>query len=72
MKYEDTLMSPQARKAYEAAMRRLTPERKLALASRMRERMKALALAGVRLRHPEYDEEQLQAEARREMAPWSK
>lgn len=72
MKYEDRDMSPEARAVYEDCLRRMTPEHKLKMASRMRERMKELALAGVRLQYPEFSEEQARAEVRRRMAEWNR
>jgi hypothetical protein len=39
--------------------RRMPPERRLELALRMSDSLRALTAAGVRHRHPEYDEEQV-------------
>jgi hypothetical protein len=36
-------------------LRRLTPDRRLAMACRMTDNVRAIAAAGVRIRHPEYD-----------------
>ena len=40
------------------AYRRMGPEARVALAARMSEDVRLLALQGIRARHPEYDEEQ--------------
>ena len=72
MKYEDREMSPKARAVYEDCLRRMTPEQKLQMASRMRARMKELALAGVRLQYPEFTDEEARAEVRRRMDEWRK
>ena len=72
MKYEDRDMSPKARAVYEECLRRMTPEQKLQMASRMRDRMKELALAGVRMQYPDFTDEQARAEVRRRMDEWHK
>ena len=50
---------------YLDALRRLTPEQKLAVAHQLRETAWELAAAGVRLRHPELAEEEVQERVRR-------
>jgi hypothetical protein len=70
MKYEDRLMAPEARQVYEDILRRMTPAQKLEAASRARQRILGLALAGVKLDHPDWTPEEQQAEARRRFAAW--
>lgn len=70
MKYEDRFMSPEARRVYEGILRRMTPEQKLEAASRARARIKELALAGVKLDHPDWALEKQRVEAQRRLTAW--
>lgn len=72
MKYEDRDMSPKARAVYEECLRRMTPEQKLREISRLDTQARALVLAGVRVQHPDWDEETVRAELRRRMVPWNR
>ena len=49
---------------YIEIVRRLTPEQKLAVALQLRDTAWQLAAAGVRLRHPELPENEVQARVR--------
>ena len=72
MKYEDRDMSPKARAVYEECLRRMTPEQKLLEVSKLNTQARGLVYGGVRLRHPDWDEAQIQAEVRRRMTSWNK
>jgi hypothetical protein len=43
------------------AFRRMTPERRVELAAEMSDDIRALAMSGIRSRHPEYDSDQVEA-----------
>jgi len=49
----------EAKRAYYAAMHRLTPEEKLQRAQTLSRMARDVAMQGIRDRHPEYDDEQV-------------
>ena len=58
-------MSDPSSDPYLDALRRMTPEQKLAVAHRLRETAWELAAAGVRMREPELAEDAVQERVRR-------
>ena len=50
--------SPDAARVQAAIYRRMTPAQRCELAARMSAEVRAIALAGIRRRHPDYDEQQ--------------
>jgi hypothetical protein len=57
--------SPDAHRIQLAIYRRLSANERLALALRMADELQAVVRAGVRMRHPELDEDRVEIEARR-------
>ncbi len=51
--------SPEARKVQIRIWRRLGPSGRVALAAKMSENVRSIAMDGVRRRHPEYSEEEV-------------
>ena len=51
--------SPEAERVQIEIFRKMTPERRLQLAMELTQTSRNLLASGVRLRHPEYDEEQV-------------
>ena len=49
--------TPEAARVYYAALRRMGPEARLKAALQLSDQMRALLEAGVRQRHPDYDEQ---------------
>jgi hypothetical protein len=71
MKYEDRFASPEARRVYEGILRRMSPEQKLDAVARARRRIEELALAGVKLDHPDWTLQQQRAETRKRLTTWN-
>ena len=67
MKYEDTLMRPEARRFYYRRLREMTVEEKLRMVSDLHETAKELVRAGVKLQHPHFNDDEVQQEVRRRM-----
>jgi hypothetical protein len=51
--------SPQADARYHELLRRMPPERRLEAAMRLSQAVRELAIAGIRQRHPDADEEEV-------------
>ena len=71
MKYEDRFMSAEARRIYIGGLRRMSGAQKLRMIAEMWETAKALARAGVRQQHPEFDSHAVQEEMRRRFLRWN-
>ncbi|MEN6305184.1 MAG: hypothetical protein ABFD96_20850 [Armatimonadia bacterium] len=71
MKYEDEIAAPGARELYERRLKLMSPQQKLKMISRLRERARAVVRAGVKAQHPEYTAEQMHAEIKRRLSSWS-
>lgn len=53
-------MSPDAERAYRDAIQRMTPAQKIAVAEELWRTAWELKVAGVRMQHPEFGEEEVQ------------
>ena len=51
--------TPEALRAYYGVIRRMTPEERLNAGLRLGRRMRALTETGVRMRHPDYNDDQV-------------
>ena len=56
----DTLVA--ARERQRETFRRMTPEQRLAVAAEMSDEIRAVAEAGIRHRHPDYSDDEVQSE----------
>lgn len=52
--------TPEAFRVYVEGLRRLSPDKRARMVVQLSDTIRATALAGVRKRHPEYDEQQVQ------------